>query len=371
MLLGRKKPGMLSVNLTDRCNQHCIYCEIGRHNGLPGDDRLNLNDLKWIIDQMAREKIRRLSLCGGEPFLFKELIQVVDYAGNNSIHCTITSNGMTIHELGREEFAILRKHNTFINISIDSFREEIQNKTRGHKKALSNALLSMEKVEQEGIPLTVLTVISKWNYEGLYPFILEAHRRNIRQVLFQPVIHASNYPGVDALSNKHRLNIPPEKVETLLDELKKILHFEHRHRISTNVYRILPWIASYIRAAGSDHGAGFWTEVLGKFYCREIYAIIDITYNGEIQACGLVSSGVSIKQHNEESLLSKWNRATLPLRKDLENNRFLPVCNACCHHFSRNMLASVMRYPFRNRKMLFYLTQALLMRIISRAMLKH
>ena len=360
---------MITVNLTDKCNQYCIYCEIGQGNVKNTGSRLDYDDLIWIIDQAEEEGIKRISLCGGEPFLFNGLIDLISYAGDKGIQCTITSNGMDIHKLTGKDLDRFNKHNTLINSSVDSFREEIQKYTRGHKYALSNALLSIAKLQQAGIHPTILCVISRHNYNHLYSFVQQAYELQIKQLLFQPVIGESNYPGAQAIDNKLGINIPPDQVDVLYRELKKIRAFEQRHAINTNIYRILPWIGSYIHEASDSTGNWFWEDVLDKFYCRDIYAIIDITFDGGIQACGLAQSTVNIKDRNEESLFTLWHKASRPLKEKLEGGEFETFCNACCHHFSRNMLASIVRYPIRNRRMLLYMSRALIARTLKRVVI--
>ena len=58
-------PLSVSVNLTNKCNQHCIYCEVGQ--GLVKTEKplLVLDNLKRIIDEMDRSGIPILSLGGG------------------------------------------------------------------------------------------------------------------------------------------------------------------------------------------------------------------------------------------------------------------------------------------------------------------
>ena len=107
--LFRSKPAMVTVNLTNRCNQHCIYCEIGTNPPSHGKDALTVEDLKWIIDEMAANKIRRISLCGGEPFLFDGLIDIIAYAGKKNIRCSVTTNGMTAHRLDESALTMLEE----------------------------------------------------------------------------------------------------------------------------------------------------------------------------------------------------------------------------------------------------------------------
>ena len=89
-------PLSVSVNLTNKCNQHCIYCEVGQ--GLVKTEKplLVLDDLKWIIDEMNRLGIPNLSLGGGEPLLSKDIFEVIRYAHKFGIKSGIMTNGMLI-----------------------------------------------------------------------------------------------------------------------------------------------------------------------------------------------------------------------------------------------------------------------------------
>jgi MoaA/NifB/PqqE/SkfB family radical SAM enzyme len=360
----RSRPSVVGINLTHRCNQNCVYCEIGKNPLTRENDTLTVDDLLWVIDQMVINKIPRIALQGGEPFLFQGIIDVVAYAGEKNIRTQITTNGMTAHLLGENELNVLKECKTEVNISIDSFEYSIQSFTRGTPAALSNALKSVRKLSEKGIPLTVLTVISKYNYQDLFKSFSLAYEKGIRQVLFQPVIYYSNYPQRPALDDKSQLNVSVDKLEIVMDELNKILRFERKHKIKTNVYRIIPWIKYYLRTAETKSDKMFFDDVLGKFFCRDVYAIIDISYDGGIQPCGLLPAAVSIINNRPSGLMELWSQATAEIKKDLLQGRYPGCCNGCCHHFSRNMLASVFKHPFKNRIALFRMMPLVLSRIL-------
>jgi MoaA/NifB/PqqE/SkfB family radical SAM enzyme len=328
LLFGRAKPAMVTVNLTDRCNQHCIYCELGNEPASSKKKTLATADLEWIIDQMAEINIRKISLCGGEPFLFEGLTDVVAYADKKGVRCSITTNGMTVHALDEQKLNTLKECKTLINLSIDSFRDEIQSLTRGTPAALPNAMKSLKTLQDHGIAVTVLTAISKYNYHDLSHFLEEACGKGIRQVLFQPLIYYSNYPERRALENKAQLNAGAGDLEVLLDELHKILLFERSHPVKTNVYRILPWIRHYLETAAGQGGNWFFDNVLQKFYCREIYAIVDISFYGDIQPCGLAPAKISIHENRERGLLALWEEATAEIRKTWNKAGTGPIATA-------------------------------------------
>jgi hypothetical protein len=148
-----------------------------------------------------------------------------------------------------------------------------------------------------------------------------------------------------------------------LEELSKILNFEKTHPIKTNVYRIFSWSQYYLKTAAAQNGHWFFHDVLPKFYCREIYAIIDIAHDGGIQPCGLRPATVSIMNNQQSGLLGLWSDATENIKNDLGNEKYYDCCNGCCHHFSRNMLASQAKYPIQNRMALIRMMPPLLSRI--------
>jgi MoaA/NifB/PqqE/SkfB family radical SAM enzyme len=367
VFFGRKKPSMVTVNLTNRCDQNCIYCEIGQGVELQKEDMLTAADLKWIIDQMAFHKIPKISLCGGEPFLFRDIIEVVSYAEKNKVRCSVTTNGMTAYRLSDGDLDILKSSGTEVNVSVDSFNEEIQSLTRGSKPALSNAMKSIRRLQGAGVPVTVLTAISRFNYHELSGFVARACENGIRQVLFQPLIFASNYPGTKPVDQKPSYNVPAGNVPVLLTELKKILAYERNHPVKTNVYRIMPWIQHYLENTANRNGHMFFERVVNKFYCREIDAIIDISFDGGIQPCGLAEAKTNIFDNRHPGLIALWQEATSSLKERLAGENYPAICNSCCHHFSRNMIASLMKYPIRNSKAALIIAPLMLDRLAATA----
>lgn len=365
LFLGRSKPAVVTVNITNQCNQNCLYCEIGQNHLPKGKEALSFNDMIWIIDEMFKNNIRKIALCGGEPFLFEGILELINYAWKKNIRSTITTNGMTVHMLNDSELKVLKDCKAQINISIDSFNNKTQSITRGTPVSLPNALKSIQKLSDSGIPLTVLAAISKYNYHDLFNFIISAYKKNIKQVLFQPIIFYSNYPDLTPINEKSKINVSSENISVLKSELREILNFEKSHHISTNVYRILPWIEYYLKSAETQDGEWFFNNVLKKFYCREIYAIIDISYDGGIQPCGLSPAKITIYKNRQKGLINLWSEATKDIKNDLSNNKYHPYCNGCCHHFSRNMLASIIKHPIKNRTALAGVISLIISRIIS------
>jgi MoaA/NifB/PqqE/SkfB family radical SAM enzyme len=286
--------------------------------------------------------------------------------GFTGFKCNITSNGMTISKMKEEQLENLKTCKTHINISIDSFNNEVQAKIRGNTSALEKAVDSVNKLQSSGIQVTQLTTISRFNYKDLCETVKKAYSLGIKEVLFQPVIHSSNYPDRKAIGRKNKINVPPERLEILNEQLDRILAFESDHPIKTNIYRIKPWINAYIRSAYSSNGGFFFESLLKKFHCREVSAVIDISYTGGIQPCGLALAENFIQKNPDNGLLDIWSESNRNLIKQLEVCKYPEICNSCCHKFGRNMMASVLKYPVANRKALWLVMGLLISRTYSR-----
>lgn len=62
------------------CNLRCPFCLEGSK---PGDNRLNritLNDVKPFMDQAIGLGVEKFSFTGGEPFVIKDMVKILDYA---------------------------------------------------------------------------------------------------------------------------------------------------------------------------------------------------------------------------------------------------------------------------------------------------
>ena len=87
------KPDWVTVNLTLRCNLTCSFCK----TCYPVQGELSTREVKDIIDQVHMWGVRRFNPLGGEPFVRRDLEEILDYACSKDFYITITTNGTLIH----------------------------------------------------------------------------------------------------------------------------------------------------------------------------------------------------------------------------------------------------------------------------------
>ncbi|MBT5890279.1 MAG: radical SAM protein [Chromatiales bacterium] len=74
------------------CNLACPFCLEGSK---PGDNRLQritLNDARPFIDEAVELGVEKFSFTGGEPFIVKDFVNILDYAASHR-PCLVLTNG--------------------------------------------------------------------------------------------------------------------------------------------------------------------------------------------------------------------------------------------------------------------------------------
>lgn len=90
------KPRDYSIDISGSCNLRCISCPrgSGKENNPPGGI-MSLETFKKVIDKLKREEpfVGNIQLYQwGEPFLNKNLPEMIAYARNHDIYCAVSSN---------------------------------------------------------------------------------------------------------------------------------------------------------------------------------------------------------------------------------------------------------------------------------------
>jgi sulfatase maturation enzyme AslB (radical SAM superfamily) len=100
------------------CNLQCPDCY---EHASPGDHRLEMvsfEEVKPFIDEAIELGVEQLSFTGGEPFVNRDLLKILDYALDRA-PCLVLSNG-TLQSRFHELFPLVgKKHPLSFRISLD------------------------------------------------------------------------------------------------------------------------------------------------------------------------------------------------------------------------------------------------------------
>jgi len=121
---GFTTPVMWELDLTYSCNHNCIGCyDFGAGGRISdGIQSLDLNTAKNYVDQIYDLGAKSICLTGGgEPLLFKDLIDIIVYIKNKGLEISLTTNGS---KLNKENIPVILNNCTWVRISLDAGTDE-------------------------------------------------------------------------------------------------------------------------------------------------------------------------------------------------------------------------------------------------------
>ncbi|UCH11863.1 MAG: radical SAM protein, partial [Candidatus Omnitrophota bacterium] len=88
----------LAINLlvTLRCNAHCKVCSFRDVLNI-GVDELTIDEIKKFVQDIARHK-PSIFLGGGEPFIRKDIFEIIRVIKGYGLACGIITNGLLLDE---------------------------------------------------------------------------------------------------------------------------------------------------------------------------------------------------------------------------------------------------------------------------------
>jgi len=147
--------GILAV--TYRCNSRCVMCDTWQFPS-ERDREIKASDLESL------PSMTRLNITGGEPFLRKDLGEILDVVKKRAKRIVISTNGF----LTKTTLEVMRQHpDVGIRISFDGIGET-HDRVRGVAKAHERALETLKGLKKLGIKdLGIAVTISDQNARDL------------------------------------------------------------------------------------------------------------------------------------------------------------------------------------------------------------
>jgi len=273
---------IISWEATRRCNMNCVHCGSPHEEGNL-DDELTTDEIVGAFKQIANDfdmgQFRHINITGGEPFVRKDLLKVLQ-----SISCTpyyhnidIQTNGIVLSE-NPELLDELKKYGvTGIGVSIDGLEqthEAFRRMLGSFAKAFEAARLAVE----HGYVVTVSTVAHAKNVDEI-PLLFELVKTEIKPRVFR--VMTIDPIGRTDFDSEYLLS--PEQVRKVIN----FLRFEYRNSCKNYADPSATMV---------ELGCGGW---LGKelegtfrpliFHCVAGINNLGILFDGKLAACSNIS----------------------------------------------------------------------------------
>lgn len=149
---------LVHFKLTDECNLSCKYCYA--ESGASKKKTLDIEELKKVVDEVKCISTNvDYTLSGGEPFLYPNLFELMEYIHSLDNKIFLLTNGMYITEENSKKVAKLC---SLIKISIDGSNEEINSITRG-KNSFQSALNGFKILMSDKANVQVTMTVTQKN----------------------------------------------------------------------------------------------------------------------------------------------------------------------------------------------------------------
>jgi MoaA/NifB/PqqE/SkfB family radical SAM enzyme len=111
------------------CNLRCSYCVAESHPKAPRRG-INFETFKRIVDEALALGVDRIYLTGGEPFIRKDIYEMLAYS-SDKLPTTILTNGMLFNDRRINRLIEIKNEALIIQISLDGSRPEFHDPIRG------------------------------------------------------------------------------------------------------------------------------------------------------------------------------------------------------------------------------------------------
>ncbi len=161
----QRKPRLnaLQFELTSRCNERCIHCYIPNGKKNAGND-MPTEKVFSLIDEFADMGGLQVTLSGGEVFLHKDIIPIIQYCRKKDMQISILSNLIALTD---EQIPYIKEANiSLLQTSLYSMNPEIHDAITTIKGSHAKTKSAIEKLVAADIPIQISCPVMKANCTG-------------------------------------------------------------------------------------------------------------------------------------------------------------------------------------------------------------
>lgn len=188
-------PIFFSIDVTGKCNFRCLHCYNDSGNQLDGE--LTDEEVLDVVRQAAELKPVSLCLCGGEPMLRKNILELIKAGTKNGTTVNMVSNG---YLCSRELLEKMKDAGLdTLQISLDGINEMQHDTFRGFFGAFDKAIQTMKDGINVGLNVITSFTPNKMNVRTLDDYFALCNDIGISQVRIMPLIPMGRGSKIDNL----------------------------------------------------------------------------------------------------------------------------------------------------------------------------
>ncbi len=312
-------PTSITIDITNRCNCRCMQCDIWKKNE---DTDLPTETWKAVLLKLKKWRgLFNLTIGGGEPFMRKDIVELITFASKNGILTNVITNGILINEktVSQLEQSGLGR----IAISLDGINPETNDVTRGIKGAFEKTVKTIDLLcKTKSRPLvTVTTIIMKSNLNDLAEMVKWVEKKGVNGIVFQPL--SANF-ATEYKQDWYKTNeLWPDNYNDVCRVLDELIEMKRRGTRIINSVSQLEDMKRYFKNPNAP------TE---KRKCKVGVQSFCIAPNGDVQLCYQMNA---IGNVTRDTPANVWNS-----EKAKQLRRAIKYCKRPCSILNCNYSGS-------------------------------
>ncbi|HZQ22008.1 MAG TPA: radical SAM protein [Terriglobales bacterium] len=204
--LDRGIPIDVHFDITYRCNERCVHCYLDHDD----HGELTTAEIKDVIRQLADAQVFFLTFSGGEVFLRRDFLELVEYARSLLFNVKVKTNGVMIRQSEAERLRALGVEQ--IQLSVYSHRPEVHDAITKLPGSLERTIKAIRFLKSHGLKVIMANVLMTANMRDHAGVQALARELGVRYSL-DPTIT----PRMDGDTSVLKLRIPGS-------ELREVFH---------------------------------------------------------------------------------------------------------------------------------------------------
>lgn len=302
-------PSTVFWDITGECNLRCAHCY--NFEGMRHENELSTVEIKRTLEEMSAFGVKSISFSGGEPFMRKDMLEIVHHAtdlGFDSVG--VSTNGIL---LDRDIAGQLTAANLNVQISIDGDEAQVHDMARGVKGAFDGAVRGIKLLLEDKVNLSVCTTASKWNVDRIPNIIQLMDDLGVKNYRVQGVV-----PMGRGKMNAGDLRLSPGR-------MKELVQYLENRKIQISSYNMT------LKPPPTDP-----VNYCDSGVCSAASSVCSITSQGNVVPCTYFwgMNGENLRDHTFQWI---WeNSALLNYFRSVRLNDIKGLCRDCkwllsCH----------------------------------------
>lgn len=230
----------VGIRLTRRCNMKCMYCNIQD----TVRKELGLADWKKAIDIIKELDVGEIVILGGEPTLYPNIIDLVDYIANKKhIKCSLTTNALKNFDLILE---LLNSGLNSLGVSVDNLNIKKSISPIKAKNGLELIDYLIHNYISPNINIINYTVLNKNNIDTIFDLIEYMDKKGVQTYILP--FHWGNEGVFDhRRDNKKYAFVTKEEVRKYNNVINEIIAMKKKGYRVKNSIKFLEISKHYIQ----------------------------------------------------------------------------------------------------------------------------